>query len=677
MREPSWPEERHATARRVCDVVIALATLGVLGPLMAAVALVIRFSSPGPVIFRARRVGRHGIPFEVLKFRTMRVGAERVGPGITRAGDPRVTRVGAWLRRTKMDELPQLFNVLRGDMSLVGPRPEDPRYVERYSEGERLVLATRPGITGAASLRYRDEERLLKEDDWEDVYCRQIMPDKLRIELEYLQRRTLGSDLALIGETLIALLPGRGRSSASAPVEAARSEAKAASGAFSADASSRAEMHGPQLEWIAVVLAAPILMFPTRAPLLALLTLASVPLLWVAETWWGRGWRARSATTVPAAALLLASVCGCLISPFPMLSFEKFCGMALGLWTLRAVPAAVRTRATLELAAGALLAAVTLFTVAGLLGTELNNKFLPAWATDWVPRLIPSVPTRQGAVNANALGATTLLCAPLAVAMAALACKRQLFLQTGRLRWLQPELQRLIAAAAPWALSLVVGLLLGVLLLSQSLTCWIAAAGTGMAAVAVARRRLRWVMGVAVLSAGAAVFVAMRPALLTDFAAPSGVVAAGGELSLRSRVEIWSRALDAIADFPVTGVGLNAFRRLVPVMYPLRSVPPETDVAHAHNVFLQTALDVGAPGLSAYVAILLVGTTLAWRTWGRGDVAERWLALGLWGNLLAAHLFGVTDAIALGAKIGLFVWWNVGLIVALHQLTPALGPSSS
>src|SRR5262249_41340438 len=148
------------------------------------------------VLYRGERVGRDGRLFRLYKFRSMRVG--EAGPAITRAADARVTRVGALLRRTKLDELPQLLNVLAGHMSLVGPRPEAPRYVAMYSAEQRRILSARPGITSPASLLYRGEEAQLVGDDWERLYVEEIMPAKLRIDLEYLDRRTLGSDLGVI-----------------------------------------------------------------------------------------------------------------------------------------------------------------------------------------------------------------------------------------------------------------------------------------------------------------------------------------------------------------------------------------------------------------------------------------------------------------------------------------------
>ena len=193
-------------AKRIVDVVMAGLGLACLSPLFLGIAVLIRVSSPGPVFHRAARVGKDGKIFRLYKFRSMVVNAAKVGPGITCAGDPRVTPLGRWLRRLKLDELPQLINVLCGEMSFVGPRPEDPRYVAQYTAEQQQVLRVRPGITSAASAHYPHEEQLLTGVDWESTYRRIILPAKLQIELDYLRRRTLWSDFLVIGQTLQVLL---------------------------------------------------------------------------------------------------------------------------------------------------------------------------------------------------------------------------------------------------------------------------------------------------------------------------------------------------------------------------------------------------------------------------------------------------------------------------------------
>jgi lipopolysaccharide/colanic/teichoic acid biosynthesis glycosyltransferase len=184
---------------------VALAGVGLvaLAPLMAGIAAAVRLDSPGPILYRAKRAGRGGRPFTMYKFRTMRVRPAGQGDRITRQGDDRITRVGRVLRAGRLDELPQLWNVLAGDMSLVGPRPEDPHYVELYTPSQRRVLDVRPGVTSLAALRYRDEQALLVGPDWEQTYRAVVMPAKLAIDLAYVERQALGLDLRILAATAL------------------------------------------------------------------------------------------------------------------------------------------------------------------------------------------------------------------------------------------------------------------------------------------------------------------------------------------------------------------------------------------------------------------------------------------------------------------------------------------
>jgi len=184
---------------------LSLAGLIILSPVFVVVALAVKCGSRGPVFYRAQRVGLHGRLFTLYKFRSMRVDTGRGGPRVTGRGDPRVTAVGRFLRHTKLDELPQLFNTLIGDMSLVGPRPEDPVFVSSYSEAEREVLRVKPGVTSLATLLHRHEEELLTGANFEERYRREIMPAKLRIELQYLSKRTLATDVRILAATVMAL----------------------------------------------------------------------------------------------------------------------------------------------------------------------------------------------------------------------------------------------------------------------------------------------------------------------------------------------------------------------------------------------------------------------------------------------------------------------------------------
>ncbi|WP_271008538.1 sugar transferase [Paucibacter sp. B51] len=194
-------------AKRLFDVFCAGLGLLLLSPLWMLVAIWIKLDSPGPVLFRQERVGRFGQPFFIHKFRSMRVDAPALGPQITVGDDPRITRSGHFLRASKIDELPQLWDVLRGAMSLVGPRPEVPRYVALYTPDQReLVLSVRPGITDPASLQFRHESEILaRAADPEREYVEVILPAKLRIAGEYVRHASVWGDLRLILATLGAL----------------------------------------------------------------------------------------------------------------------------------------------------------------------------------------------------------------------------------------------------------------------------------------------------------------------------------------------------------------------------------------------------------------------------------------------------------------------------------------
>ncbi|KXK49314.1 MAG: putative glycosyltransferase [Chloroflexi bacterium OLB13] len=192
--------------KRAFDVVASAGGLTVLSPLLLLVAILVKATSQGPVLYRATRVGRDGVLFTLLKFRSMVQNADKLGPGVTGADDARITPIGRFLRRTKLDELPQLINVLRGEMSIVGPRPEDPRYVALYTPEQREVLKVRPGITSPASVEYRSEAELLSGQDWETKYVNEVMPAKLAIDLQYVRNSSFWGDLSLILRTALAII---------------------------------------------------------------------------------------------------------------------------------------------------------------------------------------------------------------------------------------------------------------------------------------------------------------------------------------------------------------------------------------------------------------------------------------------------------------------------------------
>ncbi|MGD9832008.1 MAG: sugar transferase [Piscinibacter sp.] len=198
-------------AKRAFDLLFAAGALLLIAPLLLAVTAWIKLDSRGPVLFRQVRVGRAGREFHILKFRTMHVDAPSRGPQITVGRDPRITRSGHFLRKYKLDELPQFFNVLVGDMSVVGPRPEVPRYVAMYPPSTReLVLSVRPGITDLASIEYRDENELLgRSADPERTYVEQVMPAKLSFCERYVRERSFAGDLGIIGRTFVAAFARR------------------------------------------------------------------------------------------------------------------------------------------------------------------------------------------------------------------------------------------------------------------------------------------------------------------------------------------------------------------------------------------------------------------------------------------------------------------------------------
>jgi lipopolysaccharide/colanic/teichoic acid biosynthesis glycosyltransferase len=189
--------------KRMFDFVVAAAGLLVLSPVMLLTAWLIKVESPGPIFFRQERVGKNFVSFRIYKFRTMMQEASSRGRLITVGNDARITRLGRFLRKTKIDELPQLINVLRGDMSLVGPRPEVPRYVEMFRRDYEEILRIRPGITDTASLKYQDEAEILGGDgNPEENYVQRILPDKIKLARDYVERSSFSYDLGLIFRTL-------------------------------------------------------------------------------------------------------------------------------------------------------------------------------------------------------------------------------------------------------------------------------------------------------------------------------------------------------------------------------------------------------------------------------------------------------------------------------------------
>jgi lipopolysaccharide/colanic/teichoic acid biosynthesis glycosyltransferase len=187
--------------KRAFDFAVSGLGLVMTSPIILAAAIAVKLDSKGPAFYQGPRVGRHGKVFQIYKLRTMQVGAEGIGPAVTASDDRRVTAVGRLLRRTKADELPQLLNVLKGEMSLVGPRPEHPEYVKHYPPDERDSLKVRPGMTGPSALAFIDEETMLEGGDPEATYLERIMPRKLALDREYVRTASFGGDLRILLQT--------------------------------------------------------------------------------------------------------------------------------------------------------------------------------------------------------------------------------------------------------------------------------------------------------------------------------------------------------------------------------------------------------------------------------------------------------------------------------------------
>jgi lipopolysaccharide/colanic/teichoic acid biosynthesis glycosyltransferase len=197
--------------KRAFDIIVSLVALGVLMPVFLVAAVAIKLDSRGPVIFRQRRIGRRFRPFFIYKFRTMVQDAPSLGMSITVGEDHRITRVGRFLRRTKLDELPQLINVVKGEMALVGPRPEVPEYVELFHKDYEEILKVRPGITDLASLKYCDEAAILGcSENAEEEYVRHVLPEKIQLAKDYIKQSSILFDIILIFRTLLRLFEAKG-----------------------------------------------------------------------------------------------------------------------------------------------------------------------------------------------------------------------------------------------------------------------------------------------------------------------------------------------------------------------------------------------------------------------------------------------------------------------------------
>ena len=202
------------TVKRLFDIAFASCGIVTCGPLMVVIAVAIKFTQGGPVIYRGKRTGRHGKPFPIFKFRSMVPNAENIGGSTTGKNDPRVTKLGGFLRRFKLDELPQFVNVLKGDMSVVGPRPEVPEYTNRYSTDEVRILSLRPGITDLASLEFSDLQSIVGVENADETFRQQVLPRKNQLRLKYVDEQSFFGDISIILRTVTVVASKPFRSSA-------------------------------------------------------------------------------------------------------------------------------------------------------------------------------------------------------------------------------------------------------------------------------------------------------------------------------------------------------------------------------------------------------------------------------------------------------------------------------
>jgi putative inorganic carbon (HCO3(-)) transporter len=422
-----------------------------------------------------------------------------------------------------------------------------------------------------------------------------------------------------------------------------------------------------RLEWLAVVMAAPFLLFPTVYPTLTAAILIALVVLWLLcwivrrEPW----------PVIPfnGALLLFALMIPVAIwaSAFPELTLPKATGLVLGLAVFRIAALVVRDRRSLNPALVAFCVLGLGIIAVGAVGARWPTKvdFLGVW-TQYIPQLISSLPDLQAAgISTNQLAGTLTLYLPLLAMLSGFRIPsesvfRRLLVPIGTAGFL------LLTAA--------------VLLLTQSRAGWVGGA-VGLLALGTLwglSHRQRWARAFGIVLpllallvvAGVFLYVGPRRVMETIYEAGSGtaVEEAIGEMSLAGRIEIWNRALYAIQDFPFTGCGLGTFRRVVHILYPLFLISPDTDIAHAHNIFLQTALDLGLPGLIAYLALLGIAMATCWRCARHGGPLVRATALGLAAGLVGLHVYGLADAVALGSKPGVAFWFALGLIAALPRV---------
>ena len=430
------------------------------------------------------------------------------------------------------------------------------------------------------------------------------------------------------------------------------------------------------LEWLAVAVAAPLLLFPTVRPRWTMAVLCVLVILWLLR-WFVRHepW---PVTPFNGALLLFALMIPVAVwaSALPELTLPKAAGLILGLAAFRATVLTVRDRRTFALALVAFcLLGLAIIGIGAVSARWLTKVSILGTLTSRIPRLITSLPDLPASgVHPNQIAGALTLYLPLAVTLVG-----------GRLFRRSTSASHLLLLVGCLAFLMLVA---GMLVLTQSRSGWIGGAAGLLALWSLwglgGHYRWRRLLGMAL---PLLVFVIMIVGVFyvgpqrvwdvlygTESAGP--VEAMVGSVGIPGRVEIWDRALYAIQDFPFTGCGLGTFRRVVHVLYPLFLLGPSFDIAHAHNIFLQTALDLGLPGLIGYLALLMVAGVSCWRWTRQGDALVRSVALGVAAGLVGLHVYGLGDALTLGSKPGLAFWLALGLVAGLDtsRSAPCSGP---
>jgi putative inorganic carbon (HCO3(-)) transporter len=429
--------------------------------------------------------------------------------------------------------------------------------------------------------------------------------------------------------------------------------------------------------WLVVAAAAPFLLFPNISPPLTLIALLVIAAFHARRWIRGGSLALNTPLGLPLVVLAVMALIGFVVSPSADARPKVF-GILLGMLVFRAVLDYCRVRVHEWRCLIVYLSVGAAFVTAGLL--TMSEPVIKWKVTGAITAALPGILFRptgaEFGVNPNALGVTTLFFVPVLVVTT-------IALRSTPLKVLVSQRTSVVGARGSvygLARMLSVGALLAfasVLVLTQSRAALIGAAAATFLVLLMSGDRVSRFLSVGMLAVvvGSGLFIDARggwPSVLADSrsALPDsfGGVERRNPIPLTTRAAIWGRALRSVKDTPVVGLGLSGFREAVKSPYPgYMAVSDYAGVAHAHNTFLQVALDVGLPGLVAYVAIFMLASLMCWQIQQRGSPVDSALALGLWGSLAAVHIFGLFDAVALGAKVGLFMWWSLGLIAAVHR----------